>query len=197
MPPQWDDVRFKLERRREISTAPEEEPIAEGIGAEPIAAGSLADLPLTARREEVRQAPPPGMSLPKYGPYPPSSQPTSGTILWIDDRPEGNISEVGVLERRGWTVVQVRNGPGAARQLASRKFDVLVSDIDRDGNPNAGFEDLADLRERGYQVPAVFYTGRITPERRERAAGLQASVTNSPDELLDELYRLTMHRQVR
>lgn len=99
-----------------------------------------------------------------------------------------------MLERRGWTVVQVRHGSGAARQLASRPFDALVSDIDRDGNPNAGFDDLADLRERGYQGPAVFYTGRITPERRERAAGLQASVTNSPDELLAELDHLARHR---
>lgn len=77
----------------------------------------------------------------------------------------------------------------AAIERELRRFspDVIISDINRNGNENAGLDDLAELRNRNlYHGPVVFYVARVTSTRRARAADLGAiGVTNNSVEVLE------------
>lgn len=106
-------------------------------------------------------------------------------ILWLNDDLDSDPELVAAIEARGATISRARNLEEAATQLrATPPVQLLISDITRHGNPNAGFEDLERLRSESlYAGPAIFYTLRITPSRRKRATDLGASMTNDPVEL--------------
>jgi CheY-like chemotaxis protein len=107
-------------------------------------------------------------------------------ILWIDDNPSNNLGLVNSLTRMGGArVTAARDLDEARGQLTARSFDLLISDIGREGRPDAGFEDLASFRKDGlYNGPAIFYAARITPARRAQAEKLDAQITAAPSELM-------------
>jgi CheY-like chemotaxis protein len=118
----------------------------------------------------------------------PASGGLTGDLLWIDDNPANNAGLVGALERSGVRVTEARSGDEARSLLATRArpFDVLISDIGREGRADAGFEDLDAFRIEGLHAgPVVFYAARVTPARRKRAEGLDATVTASPYDLMN------------
>jgi CheY-like chemotaxis protein len=117
---------------------------------------------------------------------------TGVQILWIDDRPEGNQRAIQTIERRGGKVALAKNGAEAIRHIRTRpRVDMIISDITRGDNHNAGFEDLERIRaETGYEGRVIFNTSRVTPARRDQAASLNAAITSNPWELfewIDEL----------
>ena len=79
-------------------------------------------------------------------------------ILWVDDEPDNNRREIEMLEGLGVTVrTESNTGAGMAR-LADWKPDVVLSDMARPGNDEAGIE-LADAVVRsGYDIPVILYT---------------------------------------
>lgn len=111
------------------------------------------------------------------------------SVLWIDDNPENNRSELAQLEEGGVRVATATTLDGALRLWRVQgPFDLVISDVARHGDPDAGFHDLAALRARtGWQGPAVFYGGRVTPERRERAEEVHASITRVFSEVWETL----------
>jgi CheY-like chemotaxis protein len=111
--------------------------------------------------------------------------PISVRILWLNDEPESDLELIDSITARGATVSRARNLEEAIALLRSApRVDVLVSDLTREGNPNAGFEELERLRsEASYGGEVIFYTLRVTPSRRKRADELGARMTNDPNEL--------------
>jgi CheY-like chemotaxis protein len=112
-----------------------------------------------------------------YGTAPSPADLAGLRVLWIDDLPDNNRAFVTNLRWRGVEVVEVRNRVEAERELRLRPvgFDLLISDLTRDGDPNAGFTDVEKLRADGFYDGAVVYVAaRITAERRQRAAELGA-----------------------
>ncbi|WBB63472.1 P-loop NTPase fold protein [Streptomyces sp. WMMC500] len=106
-------------------------------------------------------------------------------ILWVDDHPENNTSFVHRLRSEGAGVTTVRSREEAERAMAVGRFDLLISDITRGTDQTAGLGDLRSWRASGtYTGRAVFFSSRITPERRDAAAKLGAYVVNSGDALL-------------
>lgn len=105
-------------------------------------------------------------------------------ILWIDDNPSSVELDANAMRRAGAQVDVVENRAEAERQLAAGDHDLLISDIARGSNREAGFIDAEGLR-RGdyYKGPLIFYTGRVTPSREARAEQLGAEITASPDHL--------------
>jgi CheY-like chemotaxis protein len=131
--------------------------------------------------------------LPGDAPVPVPRQEASATeralagkhILWIDDAPEGLLHWQGLLEARGAQVRLVRTAEELQARLADDSPDLLISDITRFGDQQAGFTTLQALRrDDTYTGPAIFYTGRVTPVRQRRAQELGASVTADPGALL-------------
>ncbi|MET8678021.1 P-loop NTPase fold protein [Streptomyces sp. NPDC004647] len=106
-------------------------------------------------------------------------------ILWIDDNPDSVEFEAEGMRRAGASVAIVKDRAEAERHLAAEGRDLLISDITRGTDYDAGFTDVERLRNDGfYSGPVIFYTGRVTPAREARAEELGAlGVTASPGRL--------------
>jgi CheY-like chemotaxis protein len=86
-------------------------------------------------------------------------------ILWVDDQPGNNLNEIRVLKGFGIGIDQVKSTTEARNRLPGRTFDLILSDMDRDGDSKAGMELLRALRSSGCLIPLVFYVGRVDPTR--------------------------------
>lgn len=104
-------------------------------------------------------------------------------ILWVDDRPENNVNEVGMLQELKAEVVQVTNNEAALSLFKKRSFDVVLSDISRDDDPTAGLKLAPLLREAGHTVvPVILYIGIYDASRGVPPHAF--GVSNRPDILL-------------
>jgi CheY-like chemotaxis protein len=119
-------------------------------------------------------------------------------VLWVDDDEVGNRAGVRQLHLTGARVEFVSDYDGLASMFrGSRRFDVILSDIARYGDPDRGFTDLERLRrEREVgATPVIFFTGRVTTARRGWATRLGArGVTNNWDEVLRWLAEIAAAR---
>jgi len=88
---------------------------------------------------------------------------TGARVLWVDDEPANNRSERRLLQAFGAEVMQVQSTAEALGQLSWGRFDLLLSDIARNGVSDAGLQMLARL-PRG-APPVVFYIGRVDPSQ--------------------------------
>jgi hypothetical protein len=105
------------------------------------------------------------------------------TVLWVDDDPKPADH---ALLPSGVDLILATSSDEARRVLTGRRDQVslLVSDIGRGDSPNAGLDDLRELRDKGiYNGPAVFYTVRPTGGQVNEARDLNAAITSSPDAL--------------
>ncbi len=88
-----------------------------------------------------------------------------GKLLWVDDHPENNAALIDLFRSVGMTVDTVRSTADALADLRHRSYDVLLSDIDRDGDPQAGITMLRELERHHIDVPVVIHTARFDQER--------------------------------
>jgi len=105
------------------------------------------------------------------------------TVLWVDDEP--NTGDHALLPP-GVNLMVATSTDEAKRLLIGRRepISLLISDIGRGADRDAGLEGLKELREKSiYNGPAVFYTLRPTSGQVDEASGLNAAITSSPDEL--------------
>jgi CheY-like chemotaxis protein len=93
------------------------------------------------------------------------------------------------MRRLGADVTVATSGADAESRLAGReRFHLVISDVGREGNDEAGFEDLERFRANSlYDGPALFFTSRVTPERRQRAAKASAAITNDGAALMQQI----------
>jgi CheY-like chemotaxis protein len=112
-------------------------------------------------------------------------RPNEHTILWVDDRPSGNVWERRALETYGVRFVIARTTDEAVQLLRTSNFDAVISDMGRPGDPGAGFTLLAQVHGAANPPPYFIYCGAQAPliaaEGKRRGAQL---VTNDPDELV-------------
>ncbi len=103
-------------------------------------------------------------------------------ILWIDDHPENNFPETAILHSLGIYVDQVVASDNAWNLLRSKKYDLIISDIDRNGVRDEGLNFLKKMREGNKLHRLIFYVGQLDKSQKlpEDAFG----ITNRPDELL-------------
>lgn len=111
-------------------------------------------------------------------------------ILWVDDMPQNNIREQNAMTALGMQVTTATSTEDALDRLDESKFDVVITDMGRPGNRQAGYELLEKMQERGHTEPVIIYAGSNRPEHKEQARKLGAfGSTNRPDELLDLVTR--------
>ncbi|WP_369036071.1 P-loop NTPase fold protein [Streptomyces adonidis] len=107
-------------------------------------------------------------------------------ILWVDDHPERNGTYRRHLEAHGADVLVAENGWTAERILGTHPVDLLISDVARGTDRDAGFTDLASWRAlRLYEGPAVFFSGRVTPARERRSRELGARIADGGNTLFE------------
>ncbi len=108
-------------------------------------------------------------------------------ILWVDDRPENNTYERQAFVSLGMRIDLARSTNEALAKIHdSRTYDVIISDMGRPPDQEAGYTLLRALREKNIQTSFVIYAGSNLPEHKRRAQseGAQGS-TNNPVELFE------------
>ena len=88
-----------------------------------------------------------------------------GRILWVDDRPAGNTALVDLFRSVRMDVEQVHSTDEAIRLLRRKPYDVIISDVDRDGDPQAGIKMLRELDRYDINVPVLIHAAGFDPER--------------------------------
>jgi CheY-like chemotaxis protein len=103
-------------------------------------------------------------------------------VLWVDDQPSNNFYERMALAQMGLTVdvaTTSEEGLSAATHLYP---DVILSDIQRGEQPDAGLQFLHMVRNAGIATPLIFYVGRLDRGRGAPAGAFD--ITDQPDEIL-------------
>lgn len=103
-------------------------------------------------------------------------------LLWIDDHPEWSQSEIHLVQSLGVTVTIVESSQDARNALEAGKHDLVVSDINREGNSKAGVDFLSQIAGSLLYRPFIFYVGQLNQQRGTPPFAF--GITNWPNELL-------------
>lgn len=107
-------------------------------------------------------------------------------ILWVDDRPANNTYERQALEALGVQITISKSTEDALDRLQHKSYDVILSDMSRPPDPQAGYTLLSKLKEMQIATPYIIYAGSKRPEHVAKAKELGAfGTTNDPQELLE------------
>lgn len=103
-------------------------------------------------------------------------------VLWIDDEIDSVELEKQTLEHLGIRVTTARTTQEALGQLRTASFDLILSDIERAGDPDEGVLVIPQFEEIDPNTPIIFYIAQFDEQRGipQGASG----ITNRPDELL-------------
>jgi NTE family protein len=105
-------------------------------------------------------------------------------ILWVDDRPEGNVKEKELINSVG-VGLELHNATSSAeaeKLVADGTFQLMISDIRRGDNPAEGIHMLNRLIEKRISIPIIFYIEDFDPSLGIPQGAF--GITNNPAELL-------------
>ena len=101
-------------------------------------------------------------------------------ILWVDDHPENNTYQRNALEALGIRFTIVTSTEIALKELKSKEFDAIISDMDRSPDKVAGYTLLDEVKAMNINVPFILYARGGNREERKKDAlrkGAFASVS--------------------
>lgn len=106
------------------------------------------------------------------------------TALWVDDHPENNVMERQAVEALGVRFVLATSTEDALAKLGSQRFELIISDMGRPPDPQAGYTLLDSLRKSGDTTPFIIYASSNAAEHKKEARKRGAlGSTNRPSEL--------------
>ena len=106
-------------------------------------------------------------------------------VVWIDDHHDNNRSERALLADEGIRFLLADSNDEVLGLIASGSVDLVISDMSRHNNPEAGLKLLKLLGSRNCDVPVIFYVGNRETEAIGQAMELGATaVINQPADLL-------------
>lgn len=119
--------------------------------------------------------------------------------LWVDDSPDNNRFERQALEALGIHFDLSDSTEDALDQVRRRSYDLVISDMDRPPDDQAGYALLDQLRSAGNRTPFIIYTGFRTQEHvREARQRGAVGLTNRPQELIEMVTQaLTLSQRKR
>jgi CheY-like chemotaxis protein len=103
-------------------------------------------------------------------------------ILWVDDNPDNNIYERRMLRSLGIFIDLARSTQEALSMLQHTEYDVVISDMEREGVPDEGIRFLNEMRSRGLYRWTIFYVASY--EESRGVPPFAFGMTNRPDHLL-------------
>jgi len=107
-------------------------------------------------------------------------------VVWIDDHHDNNRSERALLANEGIRFILADSDDEVLGLIASGSVDLVISDMSRHNEPNAGLKLLELLRSCKQNVPVIFYVGNREAEAIGQAVELgAAAVINQPAELIE------------
>lgn len=115
-----------------------------------------------------------------------SRQLAGATVLWVDDKPENNKYERQALEKLGIQFTISTSTEDALEKLQHGNYNVIISDMERPPDKQAGYTLLSQITNRRITTPFIIYAGSRSPEHNaetRRRGGL--GTTNMPIELFE------------
>jgi hypothetical protein len=103
-------------------------------------------------------------------------------VLWVDDEPSANATEVHLLNSLGISVDQITSTKEALDRLAAEKYDAVVSDIARGNEADAGIQMVAEMWNKHLYRWTIFYIRHLDLSKGTPAHAF--GITNRPDHLL-------------
>ena len=100
-------------------------------------------------------------------------------ILWVDDRPLGNVAEMELLRSLCVSIDLAPSSEDARERLSAGVYDLVLSDMMREG-PRSGEALIPDVQSSPLKPPIIFYVRAEMPTP-EGAYGL----TQAPDKLFE------------
>ncbi|PZG41996.1 multidrug DMT transporter permease [Spongiactinospora gelatinilytica] len=86
-----------------------------------------------------------------------------GRMLWVDDLPRNNIYLKELFRQLGMVVDSATSTGEAMACLDHHKYDLVISDIYRESDPQAGIKMLHEFRTRGISLPVIIHAARFDP----------------------------------
>jgi CheY-like chemotaxis protein len=105
-----------------------------------------------------------------------------GRLLWVDDNPDNNAPLIAIFEQVGMSVHLALSTDSALTQLAAGRFDLVITDLARHADRQAGFDLAGRLAAQGFRLPVILFTLHFDP-RQGVHPGIFA-YTTSFDELI-------------
>jgi CheY-like chemotaxis protein len=103
-------------------------------------------------------------------------------ILWVDDAPEGNRQERKLLHSLGIIIDLADETDEALTRLARAEYDLVITDMARDGDDKAGQTLIRRMREKRIYRWTIIYLREFHPDDGTPAWAF--AITNRPDQLL-------------
>ncbi len=103
-------------------------------------------------------------------------------ILWVDNTPEGNVPERKVIRSLGVMIDLARTSDEGVDALGRADYDLIISNMNRDGRTDEGERFLSHIRTHGHREPVVFYILNLDAARGTPTGAV--GITNRPDELV-------------
>ncbi|WP_458207855.1 response regulator [Haladaptatus sp. NG-SE-30] len=105
------------------------------------------------------------------------------SLLWVDDEPANNEYERAALRALGVSVITSRTTDDALVKLRSNDYDVIISDMSRNGS-RAGLDILEAKQRVGDSTPLIVYSRSVSASDCENVHATGAfDCTNRPHEL--------------
>jgi CheY-like chemotaxis protein len=116
-------------------------------------------------------------------------------VLWVDDRPDGNIYIRRAFEAVGLRFTLALSTNEALDLLKRNKYAAIISDMGRREGAREGYVLLDAIRRQGDQTPFFIYAGSNSPEHKRETTehGGQGS-TNDPQELFQIVMKAVVTR---
>ena len=104
-------------------------------------------------------------------------------ILWVDDNPQNNTTEIEYFNRHGFKVYTVLNTKDALNLLSMYQYQLVISDMGRNDDYVAGLNLLEAMRKAQLNTPFILYSSPVSDQKRElvRQAGGQYAIENRDD----------------
>lgn len=103
-------------------------------------------------------------------------------VLIVNDAPHEMNAVIAILERLGMTVTIAMDSDAAIANLKHSRFDVVISDMQRDGVPDEGIQFLQRSIDEGVARPTIFTVAAYRPEKGTPAYAF--GITNKIDEMI-------------
>lgn len=107
-------------------------------------------------------------------------------VLWVDDEPHGNAAERKFLRAAGLVVTNAVDTGAAMAHLEQDDVDVVITDLRRGDDLQAGEALAKRMRSRGFEQPIVGYIGEVD-HSRPLPAHFRA-LADAPDELISTVF---------
>jgi len=114
-------------------------------------------------------------------------------VLWVDDRPQNNIGLQYAFQTLGMVVICIDSNDGiAAAFKTANGFDVVITDMGRGNDRQAGKKTIEIIRNQYSGTPVIVYTARY-PADQDLVPPVIA-ITNSPQKVFTEVTGIATRR---